>query len=210
MKSPHLIFVHGWGFTPAFWDPLRSILSQYSSSALDLGFFGQEDASFPTIHTGTPCVAVGHSLGVPWLLRQTELRYQAFVSLGGFGRFDVSAGPIRAMRRGLGKNVQQVLTGFHQACGLPLELAPDVSQARPDRLAQGLDWLLTWDEAKTLEALPVPVLAIATQDDAIVPETLSRSSFPKDLIMLPGGGHAFPATRASECAGLITQFLEAH
>jgi pimeloyl-[acyl-carrier protein] methyl ester esterase len=113
------------------------------------------------------------------------------------------------MRRGLGKNTPQVLAGFHQACGLPLELAPDASMARPDRLAQGLDWLLTWDETQTLSALRLPVLAVATQDDAIVPEVLSRVSFPKDLVVLPDGGHAFPATRAPECARLITEFLEA-
>lgn len=204
MNRPHLVFVHGWGFTPAFWNPLRDLLPNFPASALDLGFFGQEHLETPA----GPCVAVGHSLGVPWLLRQKTFPLTAFVSLGGFGRFDVAAGPIRAMRRGLGNNAPQVLAGFHQACGLPPALAPDASLARPDRLAQGLDWLLTWDETQTLEALGLPVLAIATQDDAVVPAPLSRSSFPRNLVMLTDGGHAFPATRAPECAKLITAFLE--
>ena len=208
MNRPHLLFVHGWGFTPAFWEPLRSHLPEYPCSTLDLGFFGQEMLASPVSSPGTPCVAVGHSLGVLWLLRQKTFPLAALVSLGGFGRFDVPAGPTRAMRRGLGKNTPQVLAGFHQACGLPQELAPDASLARPDRLAQGLDWLLTWDETKTLAALNMPVLAVAAQDDAVVPAALSRSGFPKGLVMLTGGGHAFPATRAQECARFIADFLE--
>ena len=208
MNRPHLLFVHGWGFTPAFWDPLREWLSHWPSTALDLGFFGQEMLTSPVTLPCVPCVAVGHSLGVLWLLHQKTFPLTALVSLGGFGRFDVAQGPIRAMRRGLGKNAPQVLSGFHQACGLSTKCAPDASLAIPDRLAHGLDWLLTWDETNTLEALNVPVLALAAQDDAVVPAALSRSSFPKDLVMLADGGHAFPATRAQECAGFITEFLE--
>lgn len=204
MNRPHLVFLHGWGFTPAFWDPLRAGLAGYRATAPDLGFFGPENLETP----GGPLVAVGHSLGVPWLLRQKVFPFQALVSLGGFGRFDVPAGPTRAMRRGLGRDAAKVLAAFHQACALPPRLAPDPETARPDRLAEGLDWLLAWDETPALQALNTPVLALAAQDDTIVPPGLSRASFPKGLVMLPDGGHAFPATRAKGCAERIAAFLE--
>jgi len=204
MTQPHLVFVHGWGFGPAFWNPLRAELAGYPATVLDLGFFGPERLDVPD----GPMVAVGHSLGVTWLLRQAPFVFEALVSLGGFGRFDVPAGPIRAMRRGLFKDPGQVLAGFHQACGLSPGEAPNTSAARPDRLAKGLDHLLSWDERVTLKVLRQPVLALAAEDDAVVPPTLSRASFPHGLTMLASGGHAFPATRPAECVGPIEAFLE--
>ena len=132
----------------------------------------------------------------------------ALVSLGGFARFDVPAGPIRAMRRGLGRNASGVLHAFHEACALPGPLRPAASQARPERLSQGLDWLLEWDASQALHAWSGPLLAVACEDDAIVPAGLSRRCFSHALTMLPKGGHAFAATKAGECARLIACFVE--
>lgn len=217
MIRPQLVFVHGWGFGPAFWEPLRTELSANASTALDLGFFEPEqpdelggsmvEVSHLLDAPSGPLVAVGHSLGVPWLLRQSRFRFEALVSLGGFGRFDVPPGPVRAMRRGLTRNANRILAAFHQSCGLPPHLVPDSSTARPDRLAEGLDWLLAWDERPALASLGLPVLALAAKDDAVVLPALSRASFPHGLDMLPKGGHAFPATRPGECARLIAAFL---
>jgi len=204
MSRPHLVFVHGWGFGPDFWNPLRARLHGYETSVSDLGFFGPEKTDMP----GGPLVAVGHSLGAPWLLRQPRSLFSALISLGGFGRFDVAPGPIRAMRRGLARDAAQVLAAFHLACGLPPDYFTDTASARPDRLAEGLDWLLTWDERAALASLGLPVLALAAEDDAVVPPALSRAAFPHGLVMLTEGGHAFPATRPDECARRIASFLE--
>lgn len=206
MSCP-LVFVHGWAFGPEFWMPLQRELGVSEAFTLDLGYFGPENLSLP----GEPFVAMGHSLGLLWLLRHAPDRLAALVSLGGFGRFDVPAGPTRAMRRGLSRDPAQVIAAFHQACALPDELAldePTLAKARPDQLAQGLDWLLQWDERATLEAFDRPLLALAAADDAIVPPDLSRASFPDNLTMLESGGHAFPASRPAQCALHIAPFLE--
>ena len=202
-----LVFVHGWAFGPQFWTPLQRELGMRHALTIDLGFFGPENLNLP----GEPFVAVGHSLGLLWLLRHASDRLAALVSLGGFGRFDVPAGPTRAMRRGLSRNPVQVIAAFHQACALPDELAPDeptLAKARPDQLALGLDWLLQWDERPALEAFSRPLLALAAADDAIVPPDLSRASFPNTLVMLDSGGHAFPTSRPAQCARHIAPFLE--
>lgn len=204
MSRPHLVFVHGWAFGPTFWEPLRAGLADYPSTTVDLGFFGPESLELPE----GPFVGVGHSLGVLWLLRHAAPRMSALASLGGFARFAVPAGPVRAMRRGLTRDASAVLTAFHQACGLAPGQCPSITGARPDRLAEGLDWLLGWDETSSLAAFSRPLLALAAPDDAVVPEALSRSSFPQGLAVLPGGGHAFPATRAQECALAVRAFLE--
>lgn len=202
-----LVFVHGWAFGPEFWTPLQRELGLRDALTPDLGFFGPENLALP----GEPFVAVGHSLGLLWLLRHAQDELAALVSLGGFGRFDVPAGPTRAMRRGLSRDPAQVITAFHQACALPGELAPDaarLAEARPDHLTQGLDWLLQWDERPALQAFGRPLLALAAADDAIVPPDLSRASFPENLVMLESGGHAFPASRPAQCALHIAPFLE--
>jgi len=205
--SPPLVFVHGWAFGPDFWTPLQHELGVRDALTLDLGFFGPENLSLPE----EEFIAVGHSLGLFWLLRHAQDRLAALVSLGGFGRFDVPAGPTRAMRRGLSRDPAQVITAFHQTCALPGELAPDnaaLAKARPDQLAHGLDWLLQWDERPALHAFSRPLLALAAADDAIVPPDLSRASFPKNLVMLDSGGHAFPASWPAQCARHIAPFLE--
>jgi pimeloyl-ACP methyl ester carboxylesterase len=224
MSRPGLLFVHGWGLAPDFWGPLRSFLPGRAHHCLDLGFFGPQDLAVPP----GDWVGVGHSLGFPRLLGM-DASLRAFVSLGGFARFDTPPGPVRAMRRGLSRDAAGVLAAFHQACKLTPELAPDASWARPDVLAQGLDDLLNLDERPRLAAgLGVPLLAVAAGDDAIVPIAVSRAQFghgqPVETAsagparpLAPGavtfhmfdhGGHAFPATRASGCARLIAAFLE--
>lgn len=206
MSRP-LVFVHGWAFGPQFWMPLLRELGVRHAITLDLGFFGPEDLDLPD----EPFVAVGHSLGLLWLLRHAPDRLVALVSLGGFGRFDVPAGPTRAMRRGLSRDPAQVIKAFHQACALPPGLALDeatLAKARPDHLSQGLDWLLQWDERPALEAFSRPLLALAAADDAIVPPDLSRASFPNNLVMLDSGGHVFPGSRPAQCALHMAPFLE--
>jgi pimeloyl-[acyl-carrier protein] methyl ester esterase len=207
MSRPQLVLVHGWAFRPSFWEPLRAGLSDWPSTSLDLGFFGPERLELPQ----EPFIGVGHSLGVLWLLRHAADRMSALVSLGGFARFAVPAGPTRAMRRGLSRGASAVLTAFHQACGLSPEQSPSLTGARPERLAEGLDWLLGWDETASLAAFDRPILALAASDDAVVPEELSCSSFQQGthgLTLLPDGGHAFPATRSGQCARAVKAFLE--
>ena len=207
MKRPRLLFLHGWAFGPSFWDPLAALLPEYPARRLDLGFFGPEDLDFsPDPSTAT--LAVGHSLGAMLLLAQSPSPFDALISLGGFTRFGVAPGPVRAMRRGLGRDPGAVLRGFYSSCALPEANFPDTATARADRLAWGLDQLLERDEAAALARLAKPLLAVGARDEAVVSPENARASFGEGVTLLPSGGHAFPLTRARECAGLVRAFLE--
>lgn len=224
MSRPGLLFVHGWGLAPSFWEPLRALLPGYAHHCLDLGFFGPPKLTVPP----GDWVGAGHSLGFLRLLGM-DAPFRALISLGGFARFDTPPGPARAMRRGLSRDAAGVLAAFHQACALPPELAPEAVKARPETLVQGLDDLLNLDERPRLAAgLGLPLFAVAAEDDAIVPIGVAKAQFEPGFAperesaasairRLPGpvmfhtlasGGHAFPATRAPECARLIAAFLE--
>ena len=79
-------------------------------------------------------------------------------------------------------------------------------------MAQGLAWLGDWDERDRLSSLQVPVLALAAKDDPIVPEEMSRASFPEGsgirLDLRDTGGHLLPRSVPSWCAERIHGFLE--
>jgi len=206
VSRPTLVLLHGWGFAPDFWDTLAAqfpaLLPDCDAVRLDMGFFGPRRLDLPD----GPLVGVGHSLGFARLLHDFPGRFQALVSLGGFTRFPVAPGPVRAMRRGLARDANAVLTGFHALCGVPGHPLPEEPHA--ERLIQGLDMLLQWDLDAALDALETPLLALAAADDAVVSVEYARLRFAGRLTELSGGGHAFPITRAGECAAHIARFLE--
>ncbi|MBF0189494.1 MAG: hypothetical protein HQL50_16350, partial [Magnetococcales bacterium] len=99
-----LILVHGWGFGPGVWRPVRAALATFSAEvsevkAWDLGFFGQIREPLPP---NGSFVAVGHSLGLLHLLQRLaedspkgeELRRRcvALVAINGFSRFSLCEG----------------------------------------------------------------------------------------------------------------------
>lgn len=213
-----LLFVHGWAFTPAFWEPVIGELADIPSHCLDLGFFGPERLDAPHALANAPVVGVGHSLGLMWLLRHGKIPLRGLVSLGGFTVFTamedvpcgVSSTAVKVMRRGLGRDHAAVLETFHRNCGTPPAFRPDFASARPERLIEGLDWLLTWDERTSLEQSGVPLSALAARDDAIVPPALTSACFAgkaSRLEWLPAGGHSFPLPLAPACARHIRAFL---
>lgn len=214
MTAPHLVFVHGWGFDATFWRPVRSLLSDYPSTALDLGFFGRERL-YPPEDAG-PLVGVGHSLGALWLLRQSFFDLSLLISLAGFSAFTAGpdlpsgapAAPVRAMRKGLRRDPEGVLRSFYQACALPPTLGADVEYADPVQLARGLDGLLTWRQE-----LRCPTWALAARDDSVVTMAHARDCFADKaarLDFLDSGGHAFPAVHPEKTAAFIRLALANH
>lgn len=81
----HFVLVHGWGFNASIWTPLIAQLGDAETTAVDLGFVGSGG------NAGVPdwpedAIAVGHSLGVLWLLKNGGGRFAGLVSIQGFDR----------------------------------------------------------------------------------------------------------------------------
>lgn len=207
--TPILVFVHGWGLDAGFWAPLRRALPEAEAAAVDLGFTGTPCLALPE---GRRLVLVGHSLGFAWALRQ-PVAWTGLVSIGGFARFAKAADfangtPVRVierMRARLLAEPHSVWRDFLRRCGGG-GAACDTLDA--ERLARGLDWLAAWDERAALAAARAPLLALAAEDDAIVPAAMARDSFPEACLRLtPGGGHLLPSSAPAWCAGHIRDFL---
>ena len=229
-SKPLLVLVHGWGFDPSVWDSVLASprLSGVDVERIDLGFAavespnpvpgGPDEAgavllSSRELPVDRPLIGVGHSVGFAWLLRQ-PVAWRGLVSINGFARFtrteDFPEGvPARLLERmivRLQADPQGVARDFLRRCGVE---APEVERLHPAALAEGLQWLARWDLRGALAAWSGPLLALAAEDDPIVPAAMSLASFPASSLRIEeGGGHLLPRTRAGRCAEAIADFLD--
>lgn len=201
------VLVHGWGFGPSIFDPLIAELPQQAEIArVDLGFLGDEP-HLPGWEDDA--VAIGHSLGVMWLLKARPSSFRALVSIQGFDCFSsyVRSAKIAAMRKSLENDPYGLMQIFWRSCGTADVAPPDrLNQAR---LEEGLDWLMNWDETAVRQALTCPILALASKDDPIVPAKMSEVIWGERLKWSADAGHCLPLRHPAWCAEKITEFAAA-
>ncbi len=150
-----------------------AILQGAEITLVDLGFV----SGGPKGETDWPpdAVAVGHSLGLLWLLQRGEGKFRALVSVQGFDCFCCHIAPSRvtALKRGIAREPHETLQAFWRSCGAAGFALPEA--LNPARLEEGLDWLMHWDAREARRELDCPVLALATRDDAIVPPSMTEA-----------------------------------
>lgn len=207
-----LIYVHGWGLTADLWNPLRQRLGVMDDFAVDLGFQGglRERIPYPAM----PYVAVGHSLGLLWLLSNyPDHPWQGLISINGFSCFskrnDFTDGwPAKVLTRmmaGLDKDPKTIYRDFMSRAGLK---NPQTDHLDVERLKIGLQSLIADDGRAVLLGFQRPVLALAGGADQIVPEAMSRACFDDDILaVLDNGDHMLPISNPDWCADHIKPFL---
>jgi pimeloyl-[acyl-carrier protein] methyl ester esterase len=208
----HFVFVHGWGFNAALWRDVVDNMPASEVALIDLGFI----AGGPKASTDWPndAVAVGHSLGLLWLLHRTSEEggapFRGLVSIQGFDRFcpHVPAARVNGMRRALRRDAAQMLDGFWRGCGAEPYAPPEALNI--GRLDEGLGWLLDWDETGARSTLACPTLALAARDDAVVPPAMSEAIWAGGNIRWSEtGGHVLPLKRPDWCADHVLDFAHA-
>ena len=201
-----LVFVHGWAFDAGFWDPLLAELDGLPSAVINLGFRGSE-AQFPKLEG--PLVAIGHSLGFLWLLHERPFAWTKLIAVNGFPRFvegdgftpGVPARTVEGMIAGMERNPSRVVRDFLALCGTGE--SPD--NLNPDRLLDGLHWLLRWDGRAAMDGEKVHVLA--GRNDPIVPDAMTEHGFAAHPIHWHDGGHLLPLNDPKWCADKIREYL---
>jgi len=208
----HFVFVHGWGFNAAIWRDLIGYMRDSEMSLVDLGFVtggAQSARAWPG-----ECIAVGHSLGLLWLLHRAgeavNAPFSGLASIQGFDRFcpPIPTSRVAGIRRDLRREAYQTLQAFWRGCGTETFARPEALNV--ERLDEGLGWLMDWDETKTRAKLDCPMLALAARDDAIVPEAMSAAIWGEDNIRWSEtGGHVLPLKRPEWCARHVLDFAHA-
>ena len=79
------VLIHGWGFHAGIFADLIGHLDGAETTLIDLGFV----SGGPKAATKWPSdtIAIGHSLGLLWLLEQGGGRFRGLVSIQGFDCF---------------------------------------------------------------------------------------------------------------------------
>jgi pimeloyl-[acyl-carrier protein] methyl ester esterase len=204
--SPILLLVHGWGFDASFWAPMRAALDGIECVAWDLGFLGSP--SYPALPSDRPVVAVGHSFGFLWLLRERPVVWQTLVAINGFPRFvagdDFPQGvPPRVIDRMIGRfaeTPEKVYADFLGRCGVDHPRALGLDHKT---LADGLNGLRHWDGRSRIAALGPVDLALAGRADPIAPMSLTESGFAGTDIRWHESGHLLPLQAPAWCAAQL-------
>ncbi|MGE5506664.1 MAG: alpha/beta fold hydrolase [Actinomycetota bacterium] len=202
-----VLFVHGWGFDPGFWQPVAERLPDFGHAFVDLGFHGA-----PQVPQVERPLVVAHSMGLAWALANLPGPFAGVFAVNAFPRFTrapdfvegVAPRLIERMIARFADEPTQVAVDFLRRCGVA---EPDLAGADLDRLGSALAWLAVCDERAALAALDCPLQALAGTHDPIVPEPLSRAAFPgASLVLAQGGGHLLPATHPDWVAGQLRAF----
>lgn len=201
----HVVLVHGWGFNAGIWADVLGHLQDVDITLVDLGFIAGGPAGQDDWPEGA--VAVGHSLGVLWLLERWRGRFKGLVSIQGFDRFCPHVPPARvaALKRGLARDPGGTMQAFWRSCGAPNFAAPEALNVA--RLDEGLDWLMHWDAESVKADLQCPVLALGSRDDAIVPAAMTEAIWQgQNVVWSPDGGHVLPMRHPGWCARNVLEF----
>jgi pimeloyl-[acyl-carrier protein] methyl ester esterase len=203
----HFVLVHGWGFHAGIWTDFVGHLEGAKVTLVDLGFVSGGPKGENDWPSGS--IAIGHSLGLLWLLRQ-ERRFKALVSVQGFDCFCCHVPPSRvaALKRGLERDAGATLQAFWRSCGAAGFALPEALNV--PKLNEGLDWLMQWDAREAKQKLNYPVLALATRDDPIVPPAMTASIWhDAGIRWSDDGGHVLPMRHPRWCARHVLEFADA-
>ena len=211
----HFIFCHGFGYTPAFWQPLKNCFSNQECSFINLGYVSQQqEVSLPL--TEKRLIAIGHSLGT-LKLAASGYKFFALIGLNSFNNFLGNNKEIFQQRtreliflqKSLERFPEKTLKDFYQRCGIKeFYNLCDFSQLNTKTLQQDLIFL------KKPQIFPkIPTLILNSLDDPIVPVQLTEDNFSPlphlQLEYITGCRHNLGFEKAKEIKKKIIDFLDA-
>lgn len=202
--APVFLLVHGWGFDGDFWAPLRTALGEPDTVVWDLGYSGPPTR--PPLPKDRPVVAIGHSFGLLWLLRQHPVAWWKLVSINGFRRFVAAEDfPDGVAPRLLDRMISRFATAprtvyadFMERCGAK---PPIPDSLNLDFLSDGLQALRQWDERG--QAVD---LVLAGRSDPIATSAMTLAGFSGSPIEWHDGGHLLPHEAPDWCAETVRRY----
>ena len=227
----NLILVHGWAADSRIWEKQREVLGDRANLwAPDLpvweaDWLGQKLQDFDPAET----ILAGWSLGGMLALEVCAAGYRprALITMAACASFcrrldyglGVAPAVVRGMRQRLKTSAGEVVENFHRQLLARQESSWEEylqnilpCRGEPQRLAQGLQYLLTRDLREMLPRVGAEFLTIVQgeRDRIIAPAQayfLREHLHGARLVMLPGTGHVPMISRSRELNDLIAEFL---
>ena len=201
---PRVVFAHGWGFDKTLWADTIKRFNLNDYYLLDFGYTGNRD--IVNICQTEPLIGIGHSLGFAWLLQNLD-NPVCLISISGFDCFlrIYDSRTIEKMRRNLIRNKQAQMRAFHKRAGTKTISLPNFEE---QPLIEGLENLSTWDLNQRLKSLKIPIFAVASQNDKIVPISHSKRIFENCILkIIPSGDHIIPINNQPDYFKFIGEVL---
>lgn len=218
MKNNYrLLFVHGWGYSSSFWQKLQNNLKEYHSETIDLGFIGKntdKNCNLKSIlNLQEKYIAVGHSLGFLYLLKNFSFRFKYYVAINSFARFSrdptfpkgVASRVLDRMSRGLSTDSNLIMKQFYQQCGQVVNFLPSFNI---EELQKGLEFLKFGDVRSIIPQIRNKLTVIASKKDPVVNETMTIQSFQEcNYLWLDDDTHILPLSKTNACAEIIRELI---
>jgi pimeloyl-[acyl-carrier protein] methyl ester esterase len=208
----HFVFCHGFGFDTQFWERIAPYFSQEKCSFIDLGYFGNRVDN--TYLCNQRVIGIGHSIGLSKLLSMYS-NFDYLIGLNSFVNFLGSdqierkkrQKELNALRLSFLKDPDSAIRNFYIRCDIEeLIECTDFSNLNLDLILSEFEWL-----QKEYKLPEVPTLILSSNDDLVVPHTITSDNFSKqqyikiDSIM--NGGHALGFRKPLEVYRKIMSFL---
>ncbi|CAI3935756.1 2-succinyl-6-hydroxy-2 [Commensalibacter communis] len=213
IQKYHLLFVHGWGFSKNFWEPVSCLLNGFSKEYIDLGFVNNISTSSDDIYELSQripnTIAIGHSLGLLYLLKQFPHTFHHYIAINSFLRFSkaenyLSGVPSRILQRmskGIDNDVYSVLSQFYQQCRYVGKVP---NQMNASALQTGLEILETEDFRNVLPSITDRLTIVSSKNDPVVSSDMTGGSFKSHPILwIEDNTHALPIFQPEICAKII-------
>jgi len=166
------VFCPGWAMPHDFFAPLQTALAEFFPNAT-MRNLDEADAAPPH----QQWIGIGHSWGFVRLLRRAQ-PWHGLVSINGFTHFcatpqapGVAREMFQQLQDGMAHDPAATVRRFYRLCGLPSALRP----------AEDLPFAALQRELAELgqcdEVCPNTMLALAAENDAVVPAALTRVCF---------------------------------
>ena len=192
---PSVVFAHGWGFDRSLWAETIKVFKIKNYLLPDFGYTGKRHVS--NICQIEPTIGIGHSLGFAWLLKNLQ-NPLCLISISGFDCFYRihDRKTIENMRTNLKRNTLAQMVAFHKKAGSRLMRFPHFEEIY---LIEGISYLLSWDFKEKLNNSAMPIHAIASENDKIVPLGHTKRIFQNArLRIIETGDHVIPTNNRSE------------
>jgi len=208
----HFVFCHGFGFDTQFWERIAPYFSQEKCSFIDLGYFGNRVDN--TYLCNQRVIGIGHSIGLSKLLSMYS-NFDYLIGLNSFVNFLGSdqierkkrQKELNALRLSFLKDPDSAIRNFYIRCDIEeLIECTDFPNLNFDLILSEFEWL-----QKEYKLPEVPTLILSSNDDLVVPYTITSDNFSKqqyikiDSIM--NGGHALGFRKPLEVYRKIMSFL---